>query len=100
MEKKKHADNCAPTLLKFLREAFRFENEEESKAEVRWQKSETNKEESKPDPIYSVVRFRPHFSVTLFESLSSQLSALSRQLSAILAGLTFRADGQQTCKRA
>jgi hypothetical protein len=38
----KHADNCAPTLLKFLREAFRLENEEESKAEVRWQKSETN----------------------------------------------------------
>jgi hypothetical protein len=27
---------------------------------------------------------------------NSQLSAISRQLSAILAGLTFRADGQQT----
>jgi hypothetical protein len=25
-----------------------------------------------------------------------ELSAISRQLSAILAGLTFRADGQQT----
>jgi hypothetical protein len=43
VEEIKHADNCAPTLLKFLREAFGFENEEESKAEVRWQKSEVNK---------------------------------------------------------
>jgi len=42
VEKKKHADNCAPTLLKFLREAFRFENEEKSKAEVRWLKLEVN----------------------------------------------------------
>jgi hypothetical protein len=42
VEQIKHADNCAPTLLKFLHEAVRFENEEESKAEVRWQKSEVN----------------------------------------------------------
>ncbi len=25
-----------------------------------WQKSEVNKDESKPHPIYSVVRHRPH----------------------------------------
>jgi hypothetical protein len=42
-EKIKHADHCAPTLLKFLNEAFGFENEEESKADVRWQKSEVSK---------------------------------------------------------
>jgi len=42
VEKMKHADNCAPTLLKFLHEAFRFENEEKSKADVRWLKLEVN----------------------------------------------------------
>src|ERR1700735_3898640 len=30
---------------------------------------------------------------------NSELSAISRQLSACSAGLTFHADGQQTCKR-
>jgi hypothetical protein len=60
VEQIKHADNCAPTLLKSLHEAFGFEYEEESKADVRWLKLEVNKQESKPHPIYSVVRHRPH----------------------------------------
>jgi hypothetical protein len=43
----KHADNCAPTLLKFQDEAdsvsrFSFGDEEESKADVRWLKLELN----------------------------------------------------------
>jgi hypothetical protein len=42
VEQIKHADNCAPTLLKSLHEAFGFEYEEESKADVRWLKLEVN----------------------------------------------------------
>jgi hypothetical protein len=57
----KHADNCAPTLLKFQDEAdSASRTKKESKADVRWLKLEVNKEESKPHPIYPVVRHCPH----------------------------------------
>jgi hypothetical protein len=56
----KHADNCAPTLLKFQNEALSFDEEQEKQSRCTVAEIGIKQQESKPHPIYSVVRHRPH----------------------------------------